>query len=232
MKISVAASIATLLSSLSFAADQTISVSILKTPEPIKFRMESSMLGGFLWMASSVRNSSMSDRLSDVLVRADLRLNEALGRQVSAELTKRGVVVSQGISAAINPVKPWDVRYSAIQIGSDALLHIYIEKVGIQSRPESSTYRPFAHVVYCLYAPSKSNDCTYSDRAYYGEGYKEEDYLVYPANDAYQWTDSDDVMRRVDNVAESLRSIVDKVSPGIAAAIVGNIEEMQKSAPK
>lgn len=204
---------------------ESLPIFMLKTPEPIKFRMESSIAGGFLWMASAVRNSSMSERLSDVLVRGNLKLNEELGEQISEILKKNGVSVS-AVSAPINPVKPWDTKYSQITING-ALLHVYLEKVGIQSRPESSTYRPFAHVVYCLYIPIKGNDCTYSDRAYYGEGYKEEDFLVYPANDAYQWADSDDAMRRIDNVAESLHGAIAKMAPGIAAAIKANLEEIR-----
>lgn len=226
MKISFAASSAILLSTLASAEGQVISISVLKTPEPIKYRMESSMAGGFLWMASAVRNGSMSERLSDVLVRANLRLNEELGAKVAEGLKNSGISVAT-ISVPINPVKPWDTKYSQIASESDAVLHVYLEKVGIQSRPESSTYRPFAHVVYCLYVPSKGDGCAYSDRAYYGEGYKVEDYLVYPANDAYQWADSDDAMRRVDNIAESLHGAIAKMAPGIAAAIMANINEMK-----
>lgn len=226
MKKSLVATALLAISALSIA-DQPISISILKTPEPIKYRMESSMAGGFLWMVSAARNGSMSERLSDVLVRADLLLNESLAQQVSSELQSKGIPIAQPTIATINPVKPWDVKYSSIKIGSDALLHVYLEKVGIQSRPESSTYRPFAHVVYCLHIPSKGSDCAYGDRAYYGEGYKVEDYLVYPANEAYQWADSDDAMRRIDNVAEALRSVVAKVAPGIASAVIANLEEMK-----
>ncbi|MGB4064223.1 MAG: hypothetical protein WBK19_10400 [Azonexus sp.] len=204
-----------------------LSISMLRTPEPIKYRMESSMAGGFLWMVSAARNSSMSERLSDVLVRSNLRLNEELGGQVSAILKTNGIAVTP-VLAAINPVKPWDVKYSKIGQG-EPILHIYLEKVGIQSRPESSTYRPFAHVVYCLYLPAKTDDCAYGDRAYYGEGYKIEDYLVYPADEAYQWADQDDAMRRIDNVAEALHKAIAKMAQGIAAAIVANIEEAKIS---
>lgn len=215
--------------SLSLCKADELSISIIKTPEPIKYRMESSMAGGFLWMVSAARNSSMSERLSDVLVRANLRLNEELSDNVSAILKVKGLTVLP-VQVAINPVKPWDVKYSKIGQG-EPILHIYLEKIGIQSRPESSTYRPFAHVVYCLYVPAKNDDCTYGDRAYYGEGYKVEDYLVYPADDAYQWADQDDAMRRIDNVAESLHRAVAKIAPGIAAAILANTEE-EKTAKK
>lgn len=187
------------------------------------------MYGGFLWLATSARNSSMSERLSEVLVKSDLRLNEALSKQVERELIDKGFGVTQLAGASINPVKPWSARYSEIQISADAMLHMYFEKVGIQSRPESSTYRPFAHVAYCLYIPSKKNDCAFTDRAYYGEGYTEEDHLVYPANDAYQWADSDDAFRRHENVADSLRTIVSKVAPGIASAVIANIEELKQT---
>jgi hypothetical protein len=203
---------------------------ILVTPEPIEYRMENSWVGGALlvgvpWLINKGRNSSMSGNLTTELIRTDLKLNALLRSAIMAELNNAGIQTPAPPAVSINPTKPWDVKYGAIKANGNAILHVYVERVGLQSRGTSATYQPFAHVVYCLVLPSKGNDCAYGDRSYYGEGYMEEDYLVYPADIADQWADEADVFRRLPSVEKALEKAITKISKGISTEVIKNITE-------
>lgn len=212
------------------AAPAISPLAILVTPEPIEYRMENSWVGGALlvgvpWLINKGRNSSMSGSLTTELIRADLKLNALLRSSITTELNNAGIQTTTPPTVSINPTKPWDVKYGAIKANGNAVLHVYVERVGLQSRGTSATYQPFAHVVYCLVLPGKGNDCTYGDRSYYGEGYMEEDYLVYPADIADQWADEADVFRRLPSVEKALEKAITKISKGISAEVVKNLAQ-------
>lgn len=181
----------------------------------------------------------MSGRLSAELLRNNPKLNELLKTEIASAVEKAGITIVEAPKVSINPVKPWDINYKEIDSGGVPLLHVYIEKIGLQSRSDSPTYRPFADVVYCLVLPPEKNDCAYSDRSYYGEGYTTEDYLVYPADVADQWSDEDDVFRRIGSVEPALHKAVVKIAGGISRNIIqhfgltlGQQQEEKSSLPK
>lgn len=196
-------------------------LAIIKTPEPIEYRMENSMAGGFGWLVHKARNSSMSGRLTTEAIKNDFKPNDYLRNEVEMILSKSGLKITPPPPVGINPVKPYDVKYATIPLDGNALLHVYVERIGIQSRAKSSTYQPYLHVFYCLLIPGKAADgCTYSERSYYGEGYTEEDYLVYPADIADQWADEDDVFRRLKSVETALLKGLSKIAGGVSKDVI------------
>lgn len=203
-------------------------LAVLKTPEPIEYRMENSWVGGALlvgvpWLINKGRNGSLSSTLTTELIQA--KPNEYLRGEVESILARSGIGTIEPPKVSISPVKPWDVRYAAINTDGKPFLHVYVERIGVQSRGSSRTYQPFLHVVYCLVIPPNNKDCTYSERSYYGEGYTEEDYLVYPADLADQWADSDDVFRRVKSVEASLYKGLSKIADGVAKDVIKYMAE-------
>lgn len=213
-------------------ANPGYALAIIKTPEPIEYRMENSMAGGFGWLVHKARNSSMSGRLSsEVFRRASFKPNEILRSEIEASLVKAGLRLSPPPAVSINPVKPYDVKYSAIPLGGNALLHVYIQKIGVQSHSRSSTYQPFIDAVYCLIIPGQeAKGCTYSEESFYGEGITEEDGLFYPADLADQWADEDDVFRRSTSIEPALMKGISKIADGVSKVVINYLAETRPSA--
>jgi hypothetical protein len=208
-------------------------VEIIRTPNPVEYRMEFSLhkaVAAVSWVPLLVnkgRNSSLSTQLSNALVGRNLNLNELLRSKVEKEIENAGFQIDEAPKVdGIDPSKPWNVDYKTIKSGGNALLHVYIERIGVQSRSESSVYLPFAHIYYCLIIPGNKNRCAYSKRSYYGEGITSEGVLAYPADLTYQWTDSDSVFANISQVESSLKNAVLKVGEGISESIIRNLEEV------
>ncbi|MBK8318446.1 MAG: hypothetical protein IPL05_07590 [Betaproteobacteria bacterium] len=133
--------------------------------------MENSMAGGFGWLVHKARNSSMSGRLTTEGHQKRLqaeRLSSERSRNDSIEIRQK---ITPPPPVGINPVKPYDIKY-ADPLGWNALLHVYVERIGIQSS-EKVRPQPYLHVFIACSSPAKAADgCTYSERSSYGEGYR------------------------------------------------------------
>jgi len=202
-------------------------IAILNSPEPIEYRMENEWIGGALlvgvpWLINKGRNGNLSGNLTTALIES--KPNETLRNQISEILEQSGINLTQPPQVSINPVKPWDVKYGTINTAGKPFLHVYVERIGIQSRGTSRTYQPFVDVVFCL-VPPNGKDCAIGDRSYYGDGYTQEDYLVYPADVADQWADSDDVFRRVKSVDTALAKGIKKIAGGVAQEVIKYLAE-------
>lgn len=197
---------------------------VVVAPEPIEYRMEyslhtvASILGA--WgplLANKARNKSMSSNLTTSMMRANVRPNQELRDETIKELGNLGIASSL-VQVPINPTDQSGANYRQAAINGPAL-HVYYERIGVQSRSSNSTYTPFAHVFYC-YIPKGKSDCQdTSDRGYYGEGYTEREPLVVPADMRFQWSDSDDVMRRQGDVIAAFGHISSEMGSEIAKAV-------------
>ncbi|MBS1143387.1 MAG: hypothetical protein H6R14_793 [Proteobacteria bacterium] len=210
--------------SLPIFAEENADLAILIAPEPIEYRMEyslhtfASIIGA--WgplLANKARNNSLSGDLTTAMMRSGVRPNQELREATEKHLAAVGIKTER-TNLPINPTNQAATNYR--EAAKDRpVLHVYFERIGIQSRPSSKTYTPFAHVYYCLVQKGKSACDETADRGYYGEGYTEHERLVVPAEPVYQWIDADDVMRRQSDVIASIHAMSDAMGKEIAEAV-------------
>lgn len=215
---------------LSCADDQIAPVSVLIAPEPIEYRMEyslhtvASILGAWgPMLANKARNNSLSSSLTIAMMRHGSRPNKLLRESTQRKLNELGIAATE-VNFPINPTDQSKVNYSEAA-KNNSILHVYFERIGVQSRHSSKTYTPFAHVFYCFVPSGKKSCDETSDRGYYGEGYEEKEPLVIPADIRFQWADSDDVMRRLGDFDAAIDSMAAQMGIEVAEAVGRHIKQ-------
>lgn len=228
--ISTLALAAAIASSQAMADDGKIEISIVKAPEPVTYRMENSMAGGFGWIVHKMRNSSLSTALTGDMYRLKPKLSDALNDDVSANLKAAGVSLSDGAKVIIDPAKPWSVKWPSLNPDDKIVLYTYIESIGVASSNLSTVYEPTLYVVYCILTPEKKDDCSNWGRASFGNGETVDSETSIAATPAEKWATSDDVFLRVTELSEAYKRGITKIAPGVAARVIRYLDSRQKLA--
>jgi hypothetical protein len=207
-----------------------VSVLLAKAPEPVSYRMENSMAGGFGWIVHKMRNSSLSTALTGDMYRMNPRYMDLLNDGLVSGLKSAGVVTEEGQKVLVNPAKPWDVKWASLHNESNIVLYTYIERIGVRSSNLSSTYEPFVYVVYCLLTPAKKDDCASWGRISFGDGADVDTATSTAATPGERWATSDDVFLRVKELDQAYRRGITRISEGVAGKVSGLVPKKTEQA--
>lgn len=207
------------------AADGAIEISIVKAPEPMNYRMENSMAGGFGWIVHKMRNNSLSTALTGDMYRLKPRLANLLNEEVTASLKSAGASLSDGPKVIIDPAKPWSVNWQSLNPDGKITLYTYIESIGVVSSNLSAVYEPTMYIVYCVLTPEKKDDCSSWGRMSFGNGETVDSETSIAATPAEKWASSDDVFLRVAELDQAYKRAITKMAPEISARVLRYLEE-------
>ncbi len=192
---------------------------IIKTPEPNKFRMENSQFG-FGGIVHRFRNNGLSDALSGDLVKANPNFNEFLRTQISNELKMAGLNEILPPEVILDPSDLWKIDYSKVDTESDLIIHAYVDYSGVRSGSTSSFYETAVHVNFCVVAKKLSNKCLIENTAVYGDGASKNSKFVYVASPDHRWENSVAVFENIPEIIKSMNFGLSRIATDVSKAVL------------
>jgi hypothetical protein len=138
-------------------------------------------------------------------------LGDEFTQEVAAELRARGFTVEilQGIQRP--PDDPDNVDYNKITTDADAILHLWIEEVGVYSSPMSAQYIPRVNMGGKLWAKGQE-DSLYNETLYYGVDARAGKKWAIVPDPKYAYPSFDAVMAHIDEVQTALGAGASEIS--------------------
>jgi hypothetical protein len=130
-------------------------------------------------------------------------LGDDFTQEVAAELRDYGfsVEILQGIQRPLG--NPDDVDYDKITTDADAILHLWIEEVGVYSSPMSAQYIPRVNIG-CKLWPKGQEASIYEETIYYGVDAKAGKKWAIVPDAKYAYPNFDAVLSHIDEIQTAL----------------------------
>ena len=150
-------------------------------------------------------------------------LGDEFTEQVAAELRGYGfsVEILQGIRRPLD--NPDDVDYDKITTDADAILHLWIDEVGVYSSPLSAQYIPRVNLCGKLWAKGQE-DSLYNETLYYGVDAKAGKKWAIVPDPKYAYPNFEAVTSHIDEIQTALSVGTLEISKKMTEQIYGAIK--------
>jgi hypothetical protein len=155
----------------------------------------------FQFWVNKIDSHSKSFRFNQAVEPGKLALAEEITEVVKQQLRERGfeVEVLEDVKRPANNPDNIDDDYVASHVDADAVLHIWIDEVGMYSGHLSDKYVPRINLRGKLWTKLRE-DPLYSDEVDYGvDARKGKSWAIFP-DERYQWGSFDELMSHMEDV--------------------------------
>jgi hypothetical protein len=161
----------------------------------------------FQFWVNKIDSHSKSFRFNQVVEPGKLALAASITEAVTQQLRERGfeVEVLQDVKRPADNPDNIDDDYVASHVDADAVLHIWIDEVGMYSGQLSDKYVPRINIRGKLWTKSRE-DSLYSDEVDYGvDARKGKSWAIF-ADERYRWSSFDELMSNMEDVRAAYKT--------------------------
>jgi len=155
----------------------------------------------FQFWVNKIDSHSKAFRFNQAVEPGKLALSASITEVVKQQLRERGfeVEVLEDVKRPANDPDNIDDDYVASHVDADAVLHIWIDEVGMYSGHLSDKYVPRINIRGKLWTRSRE-DSLYSDEVDYGvDARKGKSWAIFP-DERYRWGSFDELMSNMEAV--------------------------------
>jgi hypothetical protein len=155
----------------------------------------------FQFWVNKIDSHSKAYRFNEVIEPGKLALAEGITDLVKQKLRERGfeVEILRDVSRHADDPDNIDEEHVASTVDADAVVHVWIDEVGMYSSHLSTKYIPRVNIRGTLWAKG-SADSLFSDEVDYGvDARKGKSWAIFP-DERYRWRSFDELMSNMEEV--------------------------------
>lgn len=173
----------------------------------------------FQYWVNKSDSRSKAKLFNDKMSEPPLNLGETLTKEVAAALRERGFEVEILSNVQRPPKEPDNVDYDKVDAHADAILHVWIDEVGLYSSHTSTDYIPRVNINARLFVKGRE-DNIYGDDLYYGvDAKKGKEWAILP-DPKFAYPTFGAVMGNLTSVRSSFQEGTSAIVSKIAQQIV------------
>lgn len=208
------------------STEQPKSFIILPITEPVEINVRHY---NFAFTSSGQRKA-----LNDAIRKVNLTVGSDLENLVSKNLVTAGFQRVKDNSIRVDPVDPRNVNYKAIKQPVDAIVHLYLDGVGLISsnsvtgstpfQSEYANFVPYVFVSYCVIFRAKGDTCHIEGSGVYGNRTAADAHLEYRSAPQDVWFALSDAEAEPQRVANAIRTGALQLGMEITGDIVKELQ--------